>query len=42
MSIYENHPFHIVNKRPRPLAGAIGAIVTLIGILIPGGIGGIV
>jgi len=33
MSIHENHPFHIVNKRPRPLIGAIGAIVTLIGLI---------
>jgi len=30
MSIHENHPFHIVNKRPWPLTGAIGAIITLI------------
>jgi len=33
MSINENHPFHIVNKRPWPLTGAIGAIVTLIGLI---------
>jgi len=33
MSIHENHPFHIVNKRPWPLTGAIGAIVTLIGLI---------
>jgi hypothetical protein len=30
MSIQENHPFHIVNKKPRTLTGAFGAIVTLI------------
>jgi hypothetical protein len=30
MSIHENHPCHIVNKRPWLLTGAIGAIVTLI------------
>ena len=33
MSTHENHPFHIVNKRPWPLTGAIGAIVTLIGLI---------
>ena len=33
MSIHENHSFHIVNKRPWPLTGAIGAIVTLIGLI---------
>jgi cytochrome c oxidase subunit 3 len=33
MSIHENHPFHIVNKRPWPLTGAIGAVVTLIGLI---------
>ena len=33
MSIHGNHPFHIVNKRPWPLTGAIGAIVTLIGLI---------
>jgi hypothetical protein len=33
MSLHENHTFHIVNKRPWPLTGAIGAIVTLIGLI---------
>jgi len=33
MSIHENHPFHIVNKRPWPLTGAIRAMVTLIGLI---------
>jgi cytochrome c oxidase subunit 3 len=33
MSMHENHPFHIVNKRSWPLTGAIGATVTLIGII---------
>jgi len=34
MSIHEkNHSFHIVNKRLWPLTGAIGAIVTLIGLI---------
>jgi cytochrome c oxidase subunit 3 len=33
MSIQENDTFHILNKRPRPLTGAIGAIVTLIGLI---------
>jgi len=33
MSIHENHPFHIVNKRQWPLTGATGAIVTLIGLI---------
>jgi len=33
MSIHENHPFHIVNKRPWPFTGGIGAIVTLIRII---------
>ena len=33
MSIYENHPCHIVNKRPWPLTGAVGLIVTLIGLI---------
>jgi len=33
MSIRKNHPFHIVNKRPWPLTGAIGAIVTVTGLL---------
>ena len=33
MSINENHPFHIVNKRPWPLTGASGAIVALIGLI---------
>jgi len=30
MSIHERHPFHTVNKRPWPLTGAMGVIVTLI------------
>jgi cytochrome c oxidase subunit 3 len=30
MPIHENHPFHIVNKRPWPFTGADGAITTLI------------
>jgi len=33
MSIHENHPFHKLNKRPWPLTRAIGAIVTLIGLI---------
>jgi len=33
MSIHENHPFRIVNKRPWPLTGVIGGIVTLIGLI---------
>jgi len=33
MSIHENLPFHIVNKRPWPLTGATGPIVILIGLI---------
>ena len=33
MSTHENHPFHIVNKRPWQLAGAIGGMVTLVGLI---------
>jgi len=33
MSIHKNCPFHIVNKRPWPLTGTTGAIVTLIGLI---------
>jgi len=33
MSVHEDHPFHMVNKRPRPFTGAIGAIVTLVGLI---------
>jgi hypothetical protein len=31
--LHENHPFHTVIKRPWPLTGAIGAVVTLIGLI---------
>ena len=30
MSIRQNHPFHTANKRPWPLTGAVGAMVTVI------------
>jgi cytochrome c oxidase subunit 3 len=33
MSNHENHPFHIVNKRPWQPTGAMGAIVTLIALI---------
>jgi cytochrome c oxidase subunit 3 len=33
MSIHKNLQLHIVNKRPLPVTGAIGAIVTLIGLI---------
>lgn len=33
MSIYNNHPFHLVNQRPWPLTGALGAIFILSGII---------
>lgn len=32
MSIHNNHPFHLVDQRPWPLTGAIGAITTLTGL----------
>lgn len=33
MSIFNNHPFHLVNQRPWPLTGALGAIFMLSGII---------
>nr|YP_010025538.1 cytochrome c oxidase subunit III [Reticulitermes ovatilabrum]QOQ35837.1 cytochrome c oxidase subunit 3 [Reticulitermes ovatilabrum] len=33
MSTQENHSFHMVNKSPWPLTGAIGAMVTLMGLI---------
>jgi hypothetical protein len=33
MSRHINHPFHLVEQRPWPLTGAIGAIVTMSGII---------
>jgi hypothetical protein len=33
MSTHNNHPFHLVDQRPWPLTGAIGAIATLRGLV---------
>jgi hypothetical protein len=33
MTRHRNHPFHLVEQRQWPLTGAIGAIVTLAGII---------
>lgn len=33
MSTHANHPFHLVDQRPWPLTGAIGALVTVSGLL---------
>lgn len=33
MTRHRNHPFHLVEQRPWPLTGAIGAIVTISGII---------
>lgn len=33
MSNHANHPFHLVDQRPWPLTGAIGAIITITGII---------
>nr|AVN68131.1 cytochrome c oxidase subunit 3 [Protagonista lugubris] len=33
MSSHMNHPFHLVNQSPWPLTGAIGAMVTMIGMI---------
>jgi cytochrome c oxidase subunit 3 len=33
MTRHRNHPFHIVEQRPWPMTGAIGAIVTISGII---------
>lgn len=33
MSINQNHPFHLVNFRPWPLTGALGAFITVSGII---------
>ena len=33
MSTHSNHPYHLVDQRPWPLTGAIGAITTLRGLV---------
>jgi len=33
MSIHQNHPLHSVNKRPWQLKGAIGEVITVIGLI---------
>jgi cytochrome c oxidase subunit 3 len=33
MTRHRNHPFHLVEQSPLPLTGAIGAIVTISGII---------
>nr|YP_010621050.1 cytochrome c oxidase subunit III [Protagonista lugubris]WAX39433.1 cytochrome c oxidase subunit III [Protagonista lugubris] len=33
MTSHMNHPFHLVNQSPWPLTGAIGAMVTMIGMI---------
>nr|UBN08926.1 cytochrome c oxidase subunit 3 [Panesthia sloanei]UBN08939.1 cytochrome c oxidase subunit 3 [Panesthia sloanei] len=33
MSSHNNHPFHLVDKSPWPLTGAIGALITLTGLI---------
>lgn len=33
MKVHKNHPFHLVDVRPWPLLGALGAITTIIGII---------
>nr|AVN68305.1 cytochrome c oxidase subunit 3 [Panesthia angustipennis] len=33
MSSHNNHPFHLVDKSPWPLTGAIGALITMTGLI---------
>lgn len=33
MRVHKNHPFHLVDARPWPLLGALGAITTIIGLI---------
>lgn len=33
MSTHANHPYHLVDQSPWPLTGAIGALVTVSGLL---------
>jgi len=33
MSRHKNHPYHLVDIRPWPLTGALGAIITIIGLI---------
>ena len=33
MSIHQNHPFRSADKRPWPLTGSIGEIITVIGLI---------
>lgn len=33
MSTQKNHPYHLVENRPWPILGAIGAIITIIGLI---------
>nr|YP_010946458.1 cytochrome c oxidase subunit III [Caeparia donskoffi]WGO57176.1 cytochrome c oxidase subunit III [Caeparia donskoffi] len=33
MSMHSNHPFHLVDKSPWPLTGAIGALITMMGLI---------
>jgi hypothetical protein len=33
MTRHRNYPFHLVEQRPCPLTGAIGALVTITGII---------
>lgn len=33
MLIHKNHPYHLVDVRPWPLIGALGAIITIIGLI---------
>nr|UBN08991.1 cytochrome c oxidase subunit 3 [Panesthia tryoni tryoni] len=33
MSSHNNHPFHLVDKSPWPLTGAIGALITMMGLI---------
>jgi len=33
MSIHKNHPFHLVDVRPWPITGALGATITLLGLI---------
>nr|YP_010946718.1 cytochrome c oxidase subunit III [Paranauphoeta nigra]WGO57449.1 cytochrome c oxidase subunit III [Paranauphoeta nigra] len=33
MSTHNNHPFHLVDKSPWPLTGAVGALITMMGLI---------
>ena len=33
MTIHNNHPFHLVDKRPWPIIAAIGALIIITGLI---------